>query len=204
MLQQKSILTAIAILIISGGVLGSAYFFQNNSKTKTEIIPPLKGEKTSNLQEAETIALGTIEIPGIYSNKDIGIQFDYPSELILREGGFWKEDMYTNRFGERDNVGIPTAEFSLKVKNTSIDNFILQTINPNYSDLFKNNQAKWKQIKKIGTNEFIELSHSNFDYYGCSYFLNTKKMIARFSSNAHCGEDKLLENVLKSVVIVNN
>lgn len=132
---------------------------------------------------------------------NFGISLSYPSELINKDNAFYTKDNLDGIINNRtDDLYAPELDVSSK-QNISIDSYILQSINPNYKNLFESQKADIKKDVKYGESIFTEVSNKFFDEGGCLYFLELKSRIVRFSTIHNCGADNRVNEILKSVKI---
>jgi hypothetical protein len=142
-----------------------------------------------------------------YTNSTAGFSFEFPSDLSCKKGNlsaFYTEENWNGIVNEEtDHIYLPefTIEFSAE---NSLDEFILDSINPKYKDSFISKKDQIKKLKAIGENEIIQVSNFNFESNGCKYFLQNDQGVLRLATIYNCNENEMIDEVLNSINMNNN
>jgi len=111
-----------------------------------------------------------------YKNDEYKFEFQYPSNLILKDDALWTKEDYNGHFvdikGDRGGWFTPEISFSKYFKeNTTIDAAIKDSFPSGIVDLGE------KKIIKIGLNFFISI---NGYEGGCQYLIENSTSIVQF------------------------
>ncbi len=173
---------------------------QENVEAKNNI----PEEKPTEIKQEDDIKIQNINNKKSYQNLTTGFSLEFPEALIFRNNAFYTEVNWDGIVNKKtDHMYVP--EFTVRfASDVSLDEFIYNSINPNYKNHFNSNKNKIKEQKTIGNNKFFMINSKNFDSNGCSYYIENNKNIMRLSTAYNCGENELIENVLISIKTTEN